>query len=379
MNMDEIQEKLGLDGIPLPEQLEKVIDFMGVLPNEDLRELFSDVLGKMSCLSEDDIEKAVGGKDVPFEEGMEFVNHIIENKESLIEKMLGMTGDDMKKYLDMWKINQYSEFPTHIWDGVIEGVREYTIKSTPLDDSDVVEKTHYNIDTNLWSFSLSKKYGVVPKVGDKVRTYDYKGSSRRGLDINGERVFYYSDDEIKDRRKKQEAKWQSEKDKEFEKNREQMDKDYEELPSVFQMRIDRFRDANPKFRVDNEGYEIFCCKEAIKVAEHCQSCDEVAEFRQLSNEKQLEVISDGHSGNTFGVTLQLAYWYLAYPRVVIYLHGALVYLVGCEEYGCDHDKIPKDLFRDKLNFKGDVADMFIPYWWFEEENNERKLHFRDDE
>lgn len=52
----------------------------------------------------------------------------------------------------------------------------------------------------------------------------------------------------------------------------------------------------------------------------------------------MQVISEGHSGNTFGMACRLAYLYLTEPENVIKLHGALAPLVGSKEYGC----VPRD-------------------------------------
>lgn len=46
-----------------------------------------------------------------------------------------------------------------------------------------------------------------------------------------------------------------------------MDVDYENLPDAFKKRIDRFRANNPDFRFEFESYELFCCMEAVKIAE----------------------------------------------------------------------------------------------------------------
>ena len=72
--------------------------------------------------------------------------------------------------------------------------------------------------------------------------------------------------------------------------------------------------------------------------------EKIKEFHDLSWEEQLKLIPEdqkeafsGHSGNTFGSACRLANHYLTNQENVILEHGALVYLVGCEEYGCLHE------------------------------------------
>ena len=115
-----------------------------------------------------------------------------------------------------------------------------------------------------------------------------------------------------------------------------MDAQYDALPQYFKDRIDRFRANNDRFRIDYEGYELFCCEQAVIIANALKSSEAVKEFNDLKWEEQFKAvpeISHDHSGNTFGCSVQLAYWYLKEPEVVAKLHGALSPLVGSKEYG----------------------------------------------
>lgn len=125
---------------------------------------------------------------------------------------------------------------------------------------------------------------------------------------------------------------------EFQRNREGMDKRVAALPEVFRARIQKFRKTNKDFRWKFEGYELFTCEEAIKIAAHCKTLDKVKAFHELPWEEQQKAgISDQHSGNTFGMSCRLAMWFLTQPENVTKEHGALVGLVGCENYGCPHE------------------------------------------
>lgn len=209
--------------------------------------------------------------------------------------------------------------------------------------TDVSEgKTYWCISASGCGFRLDKSYGVTPHVGDTVTIYVINGSMVRGMDINGKRVFYKSDEELEQEHQVWVANYKKEKQECFEQNKAQLDADYECLPDNFKKRIDRFRRNNPNFRVDNEAYEMFVCKEALKIAAAIDSADGIYKFNNASWEEQQRLvpdISDGHSGNTFGMACRLAQIQLVSPERVWELHGALSVIVGSKEYG---DIAPED-------------------------------------
>ena len=180
--------------------------------------------------------------------------------------------------------------------------------------TEVIEyEDSYQISVSSCCFNLNKKYNAVPKVGDLCKVYTVKGSTVRGVDLNNIPVFYKSDEQLEQEHLEWCANYKSEKQERFDKNKDQMDADYEALPAVFKTRIDRFRDKDPEFRVDSEGYEVFCCKEAVKIAAACYTAEKVTEFYNMKWEDQklfLPELDDGHSGNTFGGACQMARIYL---------------------------------------------------------------------
>ena len=148
-----------------------------------------------------------------------------------------------------------------------------------------------------------------------------------------------TDEQLKKERQEWLKNYEQEKQAEFAKNKAKMDVDYDSLPMIFQQRIDKFRKTNPRFRIDYERYELFCCKEAILIAEAIHTKEELENFIKLDFKEQKKIVpelSDGHSGNTFGMACRLAYWYLTEMDNVVKEHGALTPLVGCESYGCPH-------------------------------------------
>ena len=176
-----------------------------------------------------------------------------------------------------------------------------------------------------------------PKVGDdlEITTVNYNQVAK--VTING---VVYQDKTAQDFEAEHEAfvaKLNAEKLVKFEKNKAQMDEDYNALPEAFKMRIANYRANNPNFRVEYEAYELFCCKEAIKIATALPTVELIQQFHALPYETQRAAITDlsnDHSGNTFGCACALAKAYLENPDFVVSkVHGALSPMVGSKEYG----------------------------------------------
>lgn len=195
--------------------------------------------------------------------------------------------------------------------------------------------------TESTGFYLTKKYGAVPKEGDVIRLHFVNGNTIRGMDLNGVPLYYKSDEELANERQAWLDDYNKKQADEYEKNKRQMDIDYSALPEVFRERIDRFRANNPKFRVEYEGYELFCCKQAVVFAKACQTVEGIKIFYDAPYEEQKIMVpdmADGHSGNTFGMACSLARLYLESPEYVSKAHGSLSALVGSKDFG----DIPKE-------------------------------------
>lgn len=205
-----------------------------------------------------------------------------------------------------------------------------------------VESTGWSIQReDGWSFFVPNK-GIEPKRGMIARFYG-KGIGRpvRGLDLDGREVFYRTPAQQEAAHRRWCANLDRKRQRDFEKNRAQLDAEYGALPDVFKQRIDRFRAGNPDFRWQHESYELFTCTQAVLIAEALKTPEAVQAFRDLpesEQRKRVPGLSDQHSGNTFDCAVALASWYLSSnPEVVARLHGALTPLVGCDEYGCTHE------------------------------------------
>lgn len=60
-------------------------------------------------------------------------------------------------------------------------------------------------------------------------------------------------------------------------------------------------------------YNLFCCEQGILIADSLQSEEKIKEFHKSSwdeQKKMVSLLSDGHSGNTFGMSCRLAIAYL---------------------------------------------------------------------
>lgn len=197
-----------------------------------------------------------------------------------------------------------------------------------------------------WWLSLRDYRPIEVKPGMTVKLYGKGwGSVVRGcviVDEEGEHhIFWYLTEEEQEEADAQmfENIRATEK-KTFEKEKASLDAKYDALPDTFKRRIDKFRNANPSFRQEYEGYEIFCCEQAVIIAETLRDSNKIKELHDASWEEQLKMVpslSYEHSGNTFGVACTLAKAYLVSPEYVGLIHGALAPLVGCKAYGCEHD------------------------------------------
>lgn len=197
-----------------------------------------------------------------------------------------------------------------------------------------------------WSFCVPAESPVVPAAGMAARLYGRGiGYTVRGLFLDGMKVFYRTEAEEEAERVRAAIEHEQAERYDFEKARPDLDRRVAALPEFFQQRIARFRRNNPEFRWKHEAYELFVIEQAVAIATAFEDLRgdpdalraNMNGFRELDWEAQKNSVpglDDGHSGNTFGAALALAYHYLTRPQSVVEMHGALAPLVGSEEYGC---------------------------------------------
>lgn len=171
--------------------------------------------------------------------------------------------------------------------------------------------------------------GIEPKIGDRLRLYGSFGHEVQGIQVNDDVVFYRTQTQREARRRRWLEDNDARKERAFTLKQGALDAEFEALPPFFRQRIERFRAEDPDFRKESEGYEMFCCTEAVKIALALESStlgveaaegqrtaliqEQVMAFYDLPWEQQKQRVpglGDGHSGNTFGGACNLAAAYL---------------------------------------------------------------------
>lgn len=203
----------------------------------------------------------------------------------------------------------------------------------------------YELTHDGWTLWCPKADGLpAPRVGETLRSYRRGiGYSVRGIVVNGRVYRYMTEAQEQEQHAEESRQRQAEREQELEANLAETDRRIAALPALFQERIQKFqRDGGHEFRRDYEGYELFCCEQAVVIADTLHTVDAIRAFHTEPWESQKVLVpdlSDGHSGNTFGAACMLARLYLEQPELVLKQHGALTPLVGCEAYGCKHTSI----------------------------------------
>lgn len=212
---------------------------------------------------------------------------------------------------------------------------EYIIEEVK-DDGD-----YYTLNFEGGSGIGCAKTKFVPKPKMKAKLYGRGfGYSVRGIVVDGTPIYYRTPEEQESHFQEEQRQRQIEKEKEFEKNKDKLDADFNALPKVYQIRINWFRKNNSRFRIEYEPYELFVCKESLKIAKALEFPEAIEKWSKMDSKEQEKYvkIDQGHSGNTFGCAVLLAQLYCLKPQYVILGHGALIYLCGCKDYGCFHNK-----------------------------------------
>ena len=190
-------------------------------------------------------------------------------------------------------------------ESVIDAVREHP---------DGYELTHGG-----WTLGCPKVEGLpAPRVGETLRSYGRGiGYTVRGIVVSG-RVYHYLTEAPENERdaawcREQEAK----REHELFANLSETDRRIAALPPLFQERIAKFqRDGGHEFRRDYEPYELFCCEQAVVIADALHTGEAIIAFHAAPWDEQKRLVpgvSDDHSGNTFGTACLLARAYVERP------------------------------------------------------------------
>lgn len=237
--------------------------------------------------------------------------------------------------------------------GDVEALRNLKMDQDPRTISEMIEADEFTDVTVVkatpgddgWTFidwkdgdyggTISCGIRAAAKAGDTVRLYGSSllGGSHHGAAVNGELAYWRTPWERFSERVKWLADYDRSKREDFERSKDVLDERVEALPAPLKARIERFRREDPKFRVDSEAYEMAAVGDAPKIAralaaEQGWQLDE--NLRATAPEPQIEAavkafhaadyaeqkrrvpdLDEGHSGNTFGAAVSIAYRVLA--------------------------------------------------------------------
>ena len=177
--------------------------------------------------------------------------------------------------------------------------------------------------------------GAAPKVGDFIEVKVHNGSFVSGVRINGEIIFDLNDEEIEAEAVVVGLAVDRQRRELFEKQKDQIDKDYAALPPQLQARIDRFRGNNPDFRWKYEIYEMAISRAAVAIAKKYPTENDLVVFKKTPYEQQLAAVPElfDFSNHMVGFSILLAGLYVVAPDEVVKLPGALAPTLGEKEYG----------------------------------------------
>lgn len=189
-----------------------------------------------------------------------------------------------------------------------------------------------------WTLWCPKVEGLpAPLAGETMRCYGAGiGSTVRGIVIGGRVYKYKTAEEQEVEHQQWVADQHALREKEMQESLVERDRKIAALPQVFRERIEKFqREGGHEFRRDYETYEVFCCEQAVLIADAFKTPENIIAFHAFDWKEQkaaLPALDDGHSGNTFGAACMLARLYVERPEFVTQMHGALAPLVGSDAY-----------------------------------------------
>lgn len=193
-----------------------------------------------------------------------------------------------------------------------------------------------------WSCFVGAEYGIEPKVGDHFTSWG--GTFMRGMAINDHVLYYRTRAEQDIENEKERARMKADRVAEYEGKRATYDAKVAALPVPLRARVEAFRAFKPEWRWDYEPYELACCEEAARLAAHFKTGDALKAFSSLGYDAQkaeYPEMDDGHSGNTWSMSIRLAWLLCEKPDLLVKEHGAMCPLVGCEDYGCFSAREPQ--------------------------------------
>jgi hypothetical protein len=171
------------------------------------------------------------------------------------------------------------------------------MKAEDVYEEGVLAEAKLSEDGRTWSFAwdgrgcmCAAREGVEAKEGDLLRIYTDGGSEFHGIDVNGVEMFYRTPWERFAHRIGWLARHDRDQRERFAAEASELDAKYAGLSAPMKARIDRFRAAEPDFRVKGEAYEMFACQQADAFAARARQAAADGEDRQP---EVVEWFSDG--------------------------------------------------------------------------------------
>lgn len=196
-------------------------------------------------------------------------------------------------------------------------------------------------DSSTCYGGISKPAKVVPEVGNLIKLYLYGGMRVRGVDLDGEEVFFKTDEDLEEdrkeaiRRNEEEMLLKKQKfDQELADQNSEFNKRLGALPKVFKQRFRKFFRLGENF-FDVAWYELVACETALKIAYACRGWQKIRKFQKMrwvEQKKMIPSLDEGLSGNQFGFACCLAAIYLKNSKNVLRVRGALSPLTGSKPY-----------------------------------------------
>ena len=176
-------------------------------------------------------------------------------------------------------------------------------------------------DTSGFRLLKSLIGDYVPKRGDEIQTIHDGTASIIGAYVNGSLLYEKTEAQVEKERFEASEKYRKKAEAKFKANKPRLDALYENLPDVFQRRIDRFRKNCKDFRILYEDYEMSVCESANFTARVFDTAEELCAFLKVEGNQEIfegRLRSAGYLADQFVFSLANHYlWDLAgkvYPE-----------------------------------------------------------------
>lgn len=144
------------------------------------------------------------------------------------------------------------------------------------------------------NFFVANKYlkGKEIKAGDNITLYCIYLSMIIGMDLNGEKLYLKTEEQLEQERLEELARAKQFKKELFEKGgKARQDETFLKLPKLLQHKLLMYRKFNVNFRYEQEYYEGGVMLAGWEVYQFCKSKEKVAEFRNMDFKEQIKRVS----------------------------------------------------------------------------------------